>query len=293
MRPTYLILLAAVCAALVATPFPADAQPKGKRGVVPPGTSVYRDLAYGNHERNKLDLAVPPGAGPFPLVLWVHGGGWTGGSKNDPPIVGLLNYGYAVASTNYRLSQHAVFPAQIHDVKAAVRFLRANARKYRLDTDRFGAAGGSAGGHLVALLGTSGGAKDLEGQGHAGVSSSVQAVCDIYGPADLTAGLGADDADDRIVRLLGGQPKDKLELARLASPVSHIDAKDPPFLIIHGTNDSTVPIVQSRRFDTALRKAGVKSELIEVKGVGHDLKKILTPDVRARAIAFFDKHLKK
>src|SRR5205823_8686811 len=122
-------------------------------------------LRYGPHlERNVLDLYRPPKAeGPVPLVIWVHGGGWQNGDKSRTPALDLLARGYAVASINYRLSQHAPFPAQIHDCKAAVRFLRAHAAEYRLDPDRVGAWGMSAGGHLVALLGTSDGVKELEG----------------------------------------------------------------------------------------------------------------------------------
>jgi acetyl esterase/lipase len=272
---------------------PAAAQPKGKGPKVPPGTLVKRDLAYGDHALNKLDLAVPPGAGPFPLVLWVHGGGWKQGSKDNPPIVGMLNHGYAVAATNYRLSQHAVFPAQIHDVKAAVRFLRTNAKAYNLAPDRFGVAGGSAGGHLVALLGTSAGVKDLEGEGHTGVGSEVQAVCDIFGPADLTRVAVKDNGAGMVTQLLGGPPGQKPALAKLASPVAHVGKGDPPFLIIHGAKDALVPVDQSKALDAALRKAGVESTLIVVPGADHNLEKVTPKAVRDRVVAFFDKHLKK
>src|SRR5688572_31627028 len=143
----------------------AGQQPKAKGPNLPAGTKAEKDIAYGDHERQKLDVFVPKADKPLPLVMWVHGGGWEGGSKDGGnPAVGMLYRGYAVAAINYRLSKHAVFPAQIHDVKAAVRFLRSNAKTYNLDPDRFGAAGASAGGHLVVLLGTSCGVKDLEGE---------------------------------------------------------------------------------------------------------------------------------
>src|SRR5947209_12678438 len=144
----------AALAALAFLAAPAAAQ----RPPLPEGTKVEKDLSYGpNGERNTLDLYLPPSERPLPLIIWVHGGGWQNGSKaGGGPALRMAGRGYAVASINYRLSGMATFPAQIEDVKAAVRFLRANARKYNLDPDRFGAWGGSAGGHLVALLGTSG-----------------------------------------------------------------------------------------------------------------------------------------
>src|SRR5204863_10043821 len=123
---------------------------------------VYVAGEADNHERHSLDLYVPKSERPLPLVIWIHGGGWQAGNKANPPLLGLTQKGFAVASINYRFSQHAVYPAQIQDCKAAVRFLRKNADKYHLDPDHFGAWGASAGGHLVALLGTSGDAKDLE-----------------------------------------------------------------------------------------------------------------------------------
>ena len=290
MRSPVLALLAVVFSAC-----PVVAQPKGKGPKLPPGTKVHRDLAYGTHQRNRLDLAVPPGDGPFPLVLWVHGGGWTNGSKEGGgPTVALLQFGYAVAAMNYRFSQHAVFPAQIHDVKAAVRYLRANARKFHLNPNRFGVAGGSAGGHLVALLGTSGGVKELEGnRGNGGVSSAVQAVCDIYGPADLTQVSLTDRADGLVAKLLGGPAAKKSQLARLASPITHVDKDDPPLIIIHGDKDPLVPVGQSRAFDEALRKSGVESTLIIVPGAAHNLNQVLTQQVKTRVKEFFDKHLKK
>ncbi len=147
-----------------------------------------KDLEYGPHGvGNRLDLYLPPKAdAPTPLVIWIHGGGWEAGNKDNPPGLGLLKKGYALASINYRLSQEAKFPAQIEDCKAAIRFLRANAKKYNLDPDHFGVWGASAGGHLVALLGTTGGVKELEGDGpNKEESSAVQAVVDWFGPTDM------------------------------------------------------------------------------------------------------------
>ena len=176
---------------------PAFAQPTTTQrqmpfGRVPEGVQAHRDLAYvaDGHERHKLDLFVPEKAdGPLPLIIWVHGGGWQNGSKDGcPPLRGgYAGRGYAVASINYRLSQHAPFPAQIEDCKAATRWLRAHAREYNLDPNRFGVWGSSAGGHLVALLGTSGDVKAFEVGANLDQSSRVQAVCDYYGPTDFIA----------------------------------------------------------------------------------------------------------
>jgi acetyl esterase/lipase len=213
----------------------------------------------------------------------------------------FLRRGYAVASINYRLSQHAPFPAQIHDCKAAVRFLRAGAAKYNINPDRIGVWGGSAGGHLAALLGTSGDVKELEGNGEStGVSSRVQAVCDFFGPADLLT-LAEQSGPDTTLKhdapnspaslLLGGPILEHKDEARRASPVSYVTNDDPPFLIVHGDRDNTVPIGQSKELHEALQKGGVDSKFMVIKGAGHDAS-ILTPETVRAVLEFFDKHLK-
>lgn len=274
----------------------AVAQPKGrpKGPKLPDGTATHRDLAYGSHERQKLDLFVPTGDGPFPLVLWVHGGAWLGGSKDGgSPAVGLLSRGYAVASTNYRLSQHATFPAQIHDVKGAVRYLRANAKKYKLDADRIGVAGASAGGHLVALLGTSGDVKELEGDvGPKGVNSRVRCVIDFFGPTDLTRLSPPGGANNPVAKLLGGPVGEKKELVKQADPITFVSKDDPPFLIVHGDQDQVVPLSQSELLAAALKKAGVDVTFKVVEGAGHG-NGIFTPELAKEYAEFFDKHLKK
>ena len=248
-------------------------------GVPSTAHSVLRDLEYASVDgiALKLDLYLPDPrpAHPVPLVLWVHGGAWRAGSKDGTYAPEVLGESYAVASIDYRLSQTALFPAQIHDVKAAVRFLRAHAGRFGLDPDRFGAWGSSAGGHLVALLGVTCGDADLEGTvgGHLDPSSCVQAVCDFFGPTDLPALLGQRGADTRRPmpedHLLGGSLEELPDLAALASPITHVDASDPPFLILHGGDDPTVPVEQSIAFDEALRAAGVDTTLIVIDGAGH------------------------
>ncbi len=216
------------------------------------GVKVLRNLQYveGGHERNRLDLYLPEKAeGRLPLVVWIHGGAWRGGSKDDVPALPLVGKGYAVASINYRLSQHAVFPAQIEDCKAAIRWLRANAAKYHLDPDHIGVWGASAGGHLVALLGTTGGVKDLEGNGaNLDQSSRVQCVIDWFGPTELTTmGEQGDKPGSPVALLIGGLVQENREKARKASPLTYVSKDSAPFLIMHGDKDNLVPRRAQRR----------------------------------------------
>jgi acetyl esterase/lipase len=200
--------------------------------------------------------------------------------------------GYAVASIDYRLTRTAPFPAQIEDCKAAVRWLRANAANYNLDADRIGVWGMSAGGHLAALLGTSGGVPELEGNGdNMQYSSRVQAVCDVAGPADLAALTNVGPKRMFAIESLLGGPlgKDKAK-AVAASPVHYVSKDDPPFLIVHGEGDRVVPLEQSQRLYEELRKAGVNVTLKILPGVGHQ--RVLMNAVKDAA-AFFDATLKK
>ena len=278
-------------------------QPKAKpqqpaaKPALPPGTQVHRDLEYvaGGHARNKLDLYLPAKADhPLPVIVWIHGGGWYAGSKEGCPAVPLVAKGYAVASINYRFSQHALFPAQIEDCKAAIRWLRANAKKYNLDPDHIGVWGASAGGHLVALLGTTGSVKELEGTGgNLDQSSRVQCVVDWFGPTDFTKmGGWQDKPDSPMARLVGGPVRDRQELAAKANPITYIGKDSAPFLIMHGEEDKLVPMNQSELLDEALRKAGVESTLVRVPKNGHGGPGFTTPENRKKIEEFFDKHLK-
>ncbi|MEW4487888.1 alpha/beta hydrolase [Thalassoglobus sp. JC818] len=200
-----------------------------------------------------LDLYLPDEIDNPKLIVWVHGGAWRSGSRTSMPLKDLIDKGYAIASVDYRLSPVARFPAQIHDIKAAIRFLRAHASKYGYDPQSIAIAGASAGGHLVALVGVTNGNSELEGRvgDHLDQSSDVQAIIDLYGPTNLTTILPQSTPHGLGVRipalqlLLGGQPEDKTELAELASPVFHVDASDPPLLMMHGDQDPQVPINQS------------------------------------------------
>jgi acetyl esterase/lipase len=238
------------------------------------------------------------------LIVWIHGGAWSGGDKRDCPALRFVERGYAVASVNYRLSSDAPFPAQIEDCKAAIRWLRAHARPYGYDPDRIGVWGSSAGGHLVALLGTSGDVEEFDVGPHRDVSSRVQAVCDFYGPTDLLrmgeqsgpeSRIDHDAPDSPESRLVGGPIQQRRELATQASPITFVSkeraGRIPPFLILHGDRDDTVPIGQSERLHRALRDAGVASEYHVVEGAGHGGGGFNGPEVQRRVDRFFAEHL--
>ena len=283
-----------------ATSRPTERTGRPKTPQLPPGARLVRDLEYARtvSKSLKLDLFLPPkDKQPVPVVVWIHGGGWRVGNKGDCPFVWLAGQGYAVVSIDYRLTHEAIFPAQIHDCKAAIRWVRAHAAEYGLDPARVGAAGISAGGHLVALLGTSGGVKELEGDlgNNLKYSSKVQAVVDFCGPAVFTGEAPLpNDVEQRrdraVVKLLGGSLHENQEKARLASPSTFVGKDDPPILIVHGDQDEVVPVNQSIVFADMLKKAGVDVTLSIIKGAPHF---VITPDTLTLALKFFDKHLKR
>ena len=290
-RHGWLIHTLAVAALCGATAQPGTALGQRMMGVA--DATIHRDLVYKtvNGAVLTLDLYCPEKvSGLAPVIVWIHGGGWRRGGKRKCPAVALVPDGFAVASIDYRLSSTAPFPAQIEDCKAAVRWLRANAANYNLDADRIGVWGMSAGGHLAALLGTSGGVPELEGSGdNMQYSSRVQAVCDVAGPVDLLAltNLGP-KRRFAIEGLLGRAPeKDK---ATTASPLHYVSKDDPPFLIVHGEGDRVVPVEQSQRLYEELRKAGVNATLKILPQVGHQ--GVLMEAVKDAEV-FFDATLKK
>jgi acetyl esterase/lipase/L-ascorbate metabolism protein UlaG (beta-lactamase superfamily) len=261
-------------------------------------THVQKDIVYATVDGIdlKLDLYIPQNIeGPLPLVVWIHGGGWLGGSKENPPAKPLLERRFAAASISYRFSNAAPFPAQIHDCKAAVRFLRANAKTYNINPDRIGAWGASAGGHLAALLGTSGSMKALDGTvgKFLETPSVVQAVCDWFGPSDLlTMPIGKrqfTEGQDPELKLLGGPLSEKRDLAELASPITHVTGSAPPFLIMHGDQDNLVPLAQSQLLHDLLKAQGVDSTLLVMEGKGHGF----GPEAFEPVAAFFERTLKK
>lgn len=244
---------------------------------------VKKNLVYAsvNGIDLKLDIYVPKNAATaLPLVVWIHGGGWRSGSKMNPRALPLAKEGFAVASINYRLTDVAVFPAQIHDCKAAIRYLRANAKEHNIDPDRIGVWGSSAGGHLAALLGTSNGKQELEGKvgKYLETSSDVQAVCDWFGPSDfLTMPIGKrkfKEGEDPEIKFLGGPISKKLVLAELCSPVTHVTKDAPPFLIMHGDKDTLVPLQQSQLLHDRLKGEGADVTLIVMEDTGHGFRNI-------------------
>jgi acetyl esterase/lipase len=264
--------------------------------------AVSRDIVYAvaDGQELRLDAYVPPGKpeSPRPIVVYIHGGAWRGGDKSGVNWLAgpLLDAGFAFFSIDYRMSYEAHFPAQIHDCKAAIRWVRTHAAEYGGDASRIGVMGTSAGAHLAALLGTSGGVKELEGTvGETGVSSKVQAVSDWFGPSDLTVqGDSEHWLVDPVSALLGARPADDPEAAAAASPVTYIDHGDPPFLIVHGTADPTVPIEQSLRLRDKLAAAGVPVDLIEVPGGGHGKFEDTSPnreELVRRTVLFFRRTL--
>jgi acetyl esterase/lipase len=264
------------------------------------------DLPYAGKDspHQKLDLLLPtePGDdGPLPVILYIHGGAWRGGSKREGIaflIPSVKSGKYAGATIDYRLSQEATWPAQIHDCKAAVRWLRTNAKKYNLDPQRIGVIGGSAGGHLAAMLGTSGNIERLEGKvgDNLDEPSRVSCVVDEYGPSELLAmsefpsEIEHDSPDSPESRLVGGPVQQRKDVAKSASPITYVSSDDPPFLLIHGTEDTLVPYDQSERFLAALQEEGVDALLIKVPGGGHGGFRSTELDRRIRL--FFDKHLR-
>lgn len=240
-----------------------------------------------------LDLLLPQPMPqpPPPLLLHLHGGGWKTGDKQVEDGRFLVHAGYAAASAQYRFSQEATFPAQVHDVKLAVRWLRDNAATYGYDPDRIGVWGHSAGGHLSAFLGTSAGLEEYEGPGLEGVDSSVQAVVNVSGVMWLFDGKDRPAASPTGL-LLGAAPASVPDLARAFSPASHIrrQVPIPPFLHLHGTDDALVPLKHAAYLHDHLRAAGVDSTLIPVSGGDHQLRG-QWPVVEQLTRAFFDRVL--
>lgn len=277
-----------------------------------PSTMVMRhnDLVFAEVDGQKLllDLYLPSDAQAnspagqartVPLVVYIHGGSWIGGSRKECPVSGLTEHGFAVASISYRFSNRAIFPAQIHDCKGAIRWLRAHAKEYGFDAERIGVAGSSAGGHLAVLLGTSGDVKELEGEvgGNLDQSSKVKAIVDFYGASDFilrskTQPSRADKPGSSTHGLLGGPASEKVDLARLASGVTHVTADDPPLLILHGDRDTTVLLDQSERLRDVYKAAGLPVSLHVLPGAGHGGEAFASEENRRRVQEFFSLHLR-
>jgi acetyl esterase/lipase len=304
------ILAISVCSFVLALPeAPAQKKTEPKRVPVPAGFVAHYGLPYvpEGDPAQQLDLYVPAKRAekPQPLLVWIHGGGWSAGSKDQVPYLSQLRRGYIVASIEYRFSQKALFPAQIQDCQAAIRWLRANARTYNIDPDHIGVGGASAGGHLAALLGTSGGTKAFPPiGGNEDQSDRVQAVCDIFGPTDFWTVIKQAEEDrnvknifkwnngDPYSRLIGGKLGQDRKKCDAVSPVHYVSKECPPFLILHGDRDALVPYAQSVELADALTKAGVQVTLQRVPGAGHGGPAFGLPALARLAEAFFDRYLK-
>ena len=256
------------------------------------------EFAVINEDRLALDPYLPDGVKNPPLVIWIHGGGWRAGSRKKCDIRWMTDHGFAVASISYRLTHQAIFPAQIHDCKAAVRWLRANQETYGYSTEQLAVAGSSAGGMLAALLGTSGGVSDLEGKvgSHLEQSSRVQAVIDFYGPTDFllrskTQPSKANEPGSVVYRLLGGGADQKTALAKMASAAFHVSSDDPPMLVYHGVNDKTVLLDQSERMRDVYSDAGLSIALVLIENAGHGGKQFHNEDNKRTMINFLKRHI--
>ena len=275
----------------------------GSTTVVGQQPKRINDIQYamvGDHAL-QLDLHLPAETKQSPLVVWVHGGAWRSGSKNKMPLGFLVDAGFTVASVDYRLSPIAKFPAQVHDCKASIRFLRAQSKTYGYAADRIGIAGSSAGGHLVAEIGVTNNHAELEGTvgDHLDQSSSVHAIADYYGPTNFKTILKQSTPHGLSVRvaaldlLLGGGPEAKPKLAKLASPVFHVDEKDPPLLLIHGDQDPQVPINQSHELHAKYKEMKLDVQFEVVHGGAHGGRAFFDEKRRKLLLAFFNRTLRQ
>lgn len=266
------------------------------QGQSPPAPRMIPDLEYARVGNTvlKLDLYLPDSRGPAPVVVWIHGGAWRAGSKSSVPVKGLLQHGFAIASVDYRLSTQARFPAQIHDIKAAIRYIRSTAGEYGLDPEHISIAGASAGGHLAALVGVTNGHRPLEGRvgDCLDTSSAVERIVSFYGAANLTSILRQSTPHGLNVRvpalnlLLGEPSAERTRLERLASPVEHVDAHDPPLLLIHGDQDPQMPINQSHELEGKYKRLDRRVQFEVVHGGAHGGKGFFHQDQLRRVAAF-------
>jgi acetyl esterase/lipase len=264
--------------------------------------TVQADIQYATTatgEPLRLDLYTPESGAGAPLIVWVHGGGWENGNKSAMPLGPIIERGFAVASLDFSPASKARFPGQIHEIKAAIRFLRARAKQYGYDASRIAISGASSGAHLAAVVGTSNGRTELEGTlgDHRNESSAVHAIVSYFPATNLTTilaqstpfGLGI--REPAVARLLGAPPKDADALARLASPVFQVDREDPPLLLFHGDQDPQMPINQSHELEGAYEQQGLDVDFVVVHGAAHGGNAFYSPENVQRVVTFLSAQL--
>jgi acetyl esterase/lipase len=266
LSPAFFVAAAAIGGLLTAAPAAAQSM------------RTYKDIVYATVDGRdlKLDLYLPAGVQSPPLLVWVHGGAWSQGSKAGVPT-SFVEHGIATASVDFRQSTEARFPAQVHDIKAAIRFLRAKTASYGYRSAKIAISGDSSGGHLAALVGVSNGQPQLEGRVGKDLaqSSSVQAIVVYYGASNLMSILaqstpfGLNMRRPALEQLLGALPDRVPELAQLASPVTHVDRNDPPLYLLHGDQDPQMPVNQALEMQGAYEKLGLDVHLDVVHGAAH------------------------
>jgi acetyl esterase/lipase len=270
---------------------------------------IEEGITYGKAGNTELilDLARPQGEGPFPAIVFIHGGGWSGGNRQAyrGQIQEAAKRGYVAATISYRLMQFdqakketttatPIFPAQIHDAKAAIRWVRAHAKKYHVDPDRIGVTGGSAGGHLSLLVGLTDPSSGLEGDsGNPDQSSRVQAVVNVFGPTDMASCYEKSSVAWIFRLFLGGTPDEAAERYKAASPLTYVSKDDPPVLTLHGDMDALVPVEQARMLDERMKAVGAPHTLMVFERQGHGFGGEHGKKSAEATWAFFDQHLKQ
>jgi len=263
-----------------------------------------QSYAANDNPKQKVDLYLPKRRNsdkPLPVIAFIHGGGWVNGDRIGYAAAAIQTArtgNYAAVAVGYRLTKEAQWPAQIHDCKAAIRWIRGHAKEFNLDPDHIAVWGSSAGGHLSSLLGTSGDVKELEGSlgSFTGLSSRVACVVNLCGPEDFTKALMFDKEgkpimkDDAVMGLLGGDYEEKHAEAVAASPLTYVSKDDPPFITFHGTADKRVAFANAEAIHAALEKVGVPSLLVPITNGGHG--SVIHPEVNKRGWLFADKHLR-
>ena len=266
--------------------------------VIPDSVTFTRDIEFSNPDNQHLqvNLAQPKeGKGPFPAVVCIHGGGFRAGKREgyDKLLLTLAQHGYVAITVTYRLAPAYPFPAAVHDCKAAVRWLRANAEKHHVDGSRIGVMGGSAGGHLAQFLGVTAGVPQFEGEGNLDQSSAVNCVVNFFGPSDFTKSYDKSvDAKDVLPLFFGGDLSTKRKEHIIGSPLYWVTPNAAPTLCLHGTADEYVAYEQATWIVDKLKAATVEAELVGFEGAGHGLKGVPPEKTEGLMIAFFDKHLK-